>query len=143
MKIAVAFELSGRGLREPVVAHLVALSHEVVDLGGSDGGSAEAPVRIADALLTGRCERGILVSSSALGASFSTNKLDGVHAGVCTDTYDARRGGENGMNLMCLAADLTAGEAAAIVSAFVCAKVRNVRPVLDRPVAPARAAVAA
>ena len=137
MKIALAFELPGSGLHEPVVADLVALSHEVVDLGRPGGGCADAAFRIADALLTGRCERGILVSSSALSASFFVNKLDGIHAGVCTDTYDARRGGENGMKLICLGTGLTAGEAVAIVRAFVSARTRSARPALAPPAVPA------
>jgi ribose 5-phosphate isomerase B len=140
MKIGAAFDHPGTGLREPVVAGLVAQGHEVLDLGGSGGGAADAAVEISDAILAGRCERGILVSTSPLAASFFANKLAGIHAGVCTDTYDARRGGENGVNLMCLGSHLTASEAVAIVAAFIGARTNAARPAAEPP---ARAFVAA
>jgi ribose 5-phosphate isomerase B len=142
MRIVIVFDQQARALRRPVAAELVAQSHELVDLGIASGTYAEAAVRVAEVILAGGADRAILATSSALGASFLANKIDGIHAGVCTDTYDARRGGENGMNLMCLGTDLTANEAAAIVRAFVEARV-DVRATLARAVSQPRAVVAA
>jgi ribose 5-phosphate isomerase B len=138
MRIAVGFDPSARGARGAVVDPLVAQSHEVVDLGPGHGRPEDIALELARLVLTGEAGRAILVSSSALAASFFANKIDGVHAGVCTDTYDARRGGENGMNLMCLGTNLTPAETAEIAAAFAGAKVR-----LQHPITPSRAVVVA
>ena len=142
MKIAVASDGRGDSLRRALLAGLAAQGHELVDRGVYPAGGVEACLDASNAIRTGLVERVILVSSSAFAASLIANRVDGIHAGVCTDTYDARRGGENGMNLMCLGTDLTAKEAAAIVRAFVGARV-DVRATLARAVSQPRAVVAA
>ena len=128
MKIAIGFDRPAAGLRPSIVGELVAQGHDVVEFDGSAAGSAEAyrqsVLAIAELIRSGRAERAILVSSSALRASFVANKIDDIHAGVCVDTYNTQRGGENGMNLACLGIALTSFEAVEIVRAFVDARVR-------------------
>jgi ribose 5-phosphate isomerase B len=128
MKIAVGFDRRGGRLRGSLIGELLSQGHEVLDLGVSPADAAvdyaRKALEIADAVLSGRVERAVLVSSSAVGASFVANKVDGIHAGVCADTYTAERGVELGMNVVCLGVELTAAEAAAIVRAFLGATVR-------------------
>ena len=128
MRIAAAFDEGARGVRDAVVDPLVAQSHEVVDLGTVLGRPEDIALDLARLVLAGEVERAILVSSSALAASFFANKIDGIHAGVCADAYDARRGGENGVNLACLGLDLTPAEATGIVRAFVEARTHRLSP---------------
>jgi len=128
MRIAVGFDRRAARLGETVIGELTVRGHDVVDPGVSasrNGGARDqSTVEIADLIRTGRVERGILVSPTALQISFLANKIDGIHAGVCADTYDARRSGENGVNLMCLGAGLSLTESCEIVRAFVEAKPR-------------------
>jgi RpiB/LacA/LacB family sugar-phosphate isomerase len=87
------FELKGR--LAPVVA---SLGHEVLDL-GTDG---PAPVDYPDfaeavggALRQGRAERGLLICGSGVGAAVAANKVPGIRAGLCHDTYSAHQGVEH------------------------------------------------
>ncbi len=127
MKIAVGFDRRGARLRAAVIGELLAQGHEVLDLGmaGShaDGDYAVKAREAARVVLEGRVDRGGVVSRSAVGASFVANKVEGIRAGACSDTYTAKRGAELGMNLLCLGTQLlTRLEVTEIVRAFVGAK---------------------
>jgi len=83
------------------------LGHEVLDLGVH---SSEEPsdypdiaLAVGRALQEGRAQRGILVCGSGVGASVAANKLRGIRAAVCHDTFSARQGVEDDdMNILCL-----------------------------------------
>jgi len=130
MKIAVGFDRRGARLRAAVISELVAQGHEVLDLGGDASTSAADYAAkthdVARAVISGTVERAVIVARSGVGASFVANKIDGVRAGACSDTYTARRGAEYGMNVLCLGAGLlTRTEAAEIVRSFVSVKPQN------------------
>ncbi|MEE8369632.1 MAG: ribose 5-phosphate isomerase B [Dehalococcoidia bacterium] len=106
MRIVVGADHRGYALKEKIAAQLRSSGYEVLDV-GTDG---EAPVDYPDyaeavgkAILRGEGERGILICGSGVGASIAANKLPGVRAGLCHDTYSAHQGVEHDdMNMLCL-----------------------------------------
>ncbi len=128
MNVAVAFDHRGTKLRERVLAALAALGHEVVDLGTD---SAETRIdypdkaaELGEAIRDGRAERGILVCGSGVGASVAANKLPGIRAGLCHDTYSAHQGVEHDdMNVLCLGSGVIGADLAGeLVRAFLAAR---------------------
>ena len=124
MKIAVACDHAGYPLKANVLEVIRASGHDVLDL-GTDG---IAPVDYPDfaeklgaAILAGQAERGILLCGSGVGASIAANKIHGIYAGLCHDTYSAHQGVEHDdMNVLCIGARIIGPEPAReIVSAFL------------------------
>jgi RpiB/LacA/LacB family sugar-phosphate isomerase len=128
VKIAVAADHAGSLLLNPVLAELKRLGHEALDLGTHDAASADDyPDRAADvaaAVKDGRAERGVLVCGSGVGASVAANKVRGIRAALCHDTYSAHQGVEHdNMNVLCLGARVIGVELALeLVRAFASAK---------------------
>ena len=127
MWIAVAGDHAGFRLKERVAAHLRAVGHEVIDLGAHDEAPSDYPdfaEAVGRALAAGEAERAVLVCGSGVGAVAAVNKLPGVLAGLCHDTYSAHQGVEHDqMNVLALGARVV-GEALAldVVDAFVGAR---------------------
>jgi ribose 5-phosphate isomerase B len=127
VRIAVAADHAGYPLKEFVAERLRAAGHQVLDLGAHDTTPSDYP-DFADALgravRDGRAERGVLVCGSGVGAAIAANKLRGIRASLCEDTYSAHQGVEHDdMNVLCLGARVT-GTALAeeIVHAFTSAR---------------------
>jgi RpiB/LacA/LacB family sugar-phosphate isomerase len=127
MRLAAAGDHAGWRLKDAVVARLRAGGHEVLDLGGHDDTPSDYPdfaAAVAEAVLAGRAERGILVCGSGVGAAVAANKVAGILAGLCHDTYSAHQGVEHDqMNVLALGSRVI-GEALAleIAEAFVAAR---------------------
>ena len=118
MRVAVAFDHRGVKLRERVLEELVALGHDIVDLGtDTDAVRIDYPDKareIGEALLSGDAERGILVCGSGVGASVAACKLAGIRAAICHDVYSAHQGVEHdNMNVLCLGSEVVGAELAA------------------------------
>src|SRR6478736_638454 len=118
MRVAVAFDHRGVKLRERVLEELVALGHDIVDLGtDTDAVRIDYPDKareVGEALLSGDAERGVLVCGSGVGASVAASKLDGIRAAVCHDAYSAHQGVEHDdMNVLCLGSEVVGAELAA------------------------------
>jgi ribose 5-phosphate isomerase B len=125
MKVAVAADHAGSLLLMPVLEEVRRLGCETLDLGTHDAVTPDDyPDRAADltaALTSGRAERGVLVCGSGVGASVAANKVRGIRAALCHDTYSAHQGVEHDqMNVLCLGARVI-GEALAVelVRAFL------------------------
>jgi ribose 5-phosphate isomerase B len=125
MKVAVAADHAGSLLLTPVLDEVRRLGHETLDLGTHDAVSPDDyPDRAADvaaALTECRAERGVLICGSGVGASVAANKVRGIRAALCHDTYSAHQGVEHdNMNVLCLGARVI-GEALALelVRAFL------------------------
>ena len=128
MKIAVAGDHAGVPLNERVIEELRRLGHEVTDLGTHDATQPDDYPDFAEALakevVEGRCERGVLICGSGVGASVAACKVDGIRAAICHDVYSAHQGVEHDdMNVLCLGARVI-GQALALecLRAFVGAK---------------------
>jgi ribose 5-phosphate isomerase B len=127
MKVAVAADHAGSPLLAPVVAELRRLGHETLDLGTHDAVTPDdypdRAAELASTLKEGRAERGVLICGSGVGASVAANKVRGIRAALCHDTYSAHQGVEHDqMNVLCLGARVV-GEALALelVRAFLAA----------------------
>jgi ribose 5-phosphate isomerase B len=128
MRVAVAFDHRGVKLRDAVIDEIVALGHEVVDLGTDDGSVRidypDKARELGNAVRSGDAERGVLVCGSGVGASVAACKLPGIRAAICHDTYSAHQGVEHDdMNVLCLGSEVVgAALAAELVRAFVAAR---------------------
>ena len=128
MRVAVSFDHRGVKLRETVLETLTRLGHEPVDLGvDAPEPRVDYPDKareIGEAVLAGEAERGVLVCGSGVGASVAANKLAGIRAALCHDTYSAHQGVEHDdMNVLCLGSEVIGAELAAeLVRAFVAAE---------------------
>jgi len=131
MKIAVAADHGGFPLKAELIAVLREAGHEPIDLGaheylpGDDYPDyAEA---VGRAIQSGEAERGIVLCGSGVGACIAANKMRGVRAGVCHDTYSAHQGVEHDdMNVLCLGARIVGTELAReLVLAFVNARFKT------------------
>ena len=107
MRIAVGADHAGVPLNETVIAELKRLGHGIVDCGTHDASKpddypdyAEA---VSRAVLDGRADRAVLICGSGVGASVAANKLPGIRAGLCHDSYSAHQGVEHdNMNVLCM-----------------------------------------
>jgi RpiB/LacA/LacB family sugar-phosphate isomerase len=107
MRIAIAADHAGFDLKEVIHKELQAAGHEVIDLGAH---SADKPddypdfaAALGEVIQTGQAERGILICGSGVGASVAANKLAGIRAGLCHDTYSAHQGVEHDdMNVLAM-----------------------------------------
>ena len=109
MKIALAADHAGYPLKQHLVDYLRKQGHDVVDLGVNTpdvpSDYPDAAETLSRAVLEGRAERGLLLCGSGVGACIAANKLPGIYACVCHDTYSAHQGVEHDrMNIMCIGA---------------------------------------
>ena len=124
MKVAVGFDHAGFPLRETVLAAVRAAGHEVVDMGTDSAKPVDFPVfseRVGKAVQTGQAERGVLVCGSGVGACIAANKMKGVYASICHDTYSAAQGVmHDEMNVLCLGGRVIGPELATVlIKAFL------------------------
>ena len=118
MRVAVAFDHRGVKLRERLLEELAALGHEAVDLGTDKSEPRidypDKAREVGEAIRGGEAERALLVCGSGVGASVAANKLAGIRAAVCHDTYSAHQGVEHDdMNVLCLGSEVVGAELAA------------------------------
>ncbi len=108
MRNAVGADHAGFPLKGAAVAELQRLGHEVLDLGTNSEEPVDYPdfaQAVAEAVMRDEADRGLLVCGSGVGASVAANKIPGVRAAVCHDTFSARQGVEDDdMNVLCLGA---------------------------------------
>ena len=108
MRIAIASDHAGFKLKQDLLKYLGELGHWVVYLGTNSEDPVDYPdyaVAVGNAVLGGTAERGVLICGSGVGASVAANKLKGIRAGVCHDTYSAHQGVEHDdMNVLVLGA---------------------------------------
>jgi ribose 5-phosphate isomerase B len=127
MKIAVGVDHGGFPLKQTIIDELGRLGHEVLDLGTDSAASVDYPdyaAAVGRAVVAGQAERGIIVCGSGVGACVAANKINGVRACLCHDTYSAHQGVEHDdMNVLCLGARII-GPALAeeLVGAFLSAE---------------------
>ena len=124
MKIAVGSDHGGFALKQVVVDELQKLGHTVVDCGAHDYDAKDdyPDFALAVGLAVQRegAARGIMLCGSGVGACVAANKVRGVRASVCHDTYSAAQGVEHdAMNVLCLGSRIIGDELArSLVRAF-------------------------
>ncbi len=128
MRVGIATDHGGFGLKEDLRGRLAAAGHEVVEFGafklnsGDDYPDFVTP--LARAVAAGKVERGVAVCGSGVGATVCANKIPGVRACLITDHFSARQGVEDDhMNIICLGGRITGPMLAwDLVEAFLAAK---------------------
>ena|SRR6267378_7387953 len=128
MRIAIGADHAGYDLKQVIADFLTELGHEVVDLGTDNATTAvdypDYAEAVGLALLEQLADRGLLICGSGVGASVAVNKLPGIRAGLCHDTYSAHQGVEHDdMNVLVLGARIIGVELAReLVRAFLAAQ---------------------
>lgn len=125
MKLVISADHAGFPLKEDVRAYLTKQGHEIIDLGAYSGNSPDDypdfAEKVGEAITQGVAKRGILICGSGVGVCVAANKIPGIRAGMCHDTYSAHQGVEHDdMNVIVLGARIIgAALAYEVVDAFV------------------------
>ena len=127
MKIAIGADHGGFPIKDMLVSILESGGHEVLDVGAYDLNPADDypdfAQAVAELVSAKEAEKGIVLCGSGVGAAVASNKVRGVRASVCHDTYSAHQGVEHDdMNVLCLGARIIGEETAReLVLSFVTA----------------------
>ncbi len=124
MKVAVACDHGGFPLKKIVLEVIRKGGHEVIDLGTDSTDPVDYPdyaEKVGLALQQGEVDRGILICGSGVGAAVAANKMRGIRAGVCHDTYSAHQSVEHDdINILALGARIIGPELVVeLVKAFL------------------------
>jgi RpiB/LacA/LacB family sugar-phosphate isomerase len=124
MNVAVACDHGGFHLKETIIEAIRATKNNPIDLGTFSNESVDYPdfaKKVGDAIRDGSAERGFLICGSGVGACIAANKIKGIYAANCHDTYSARQGVEHdNMNVLCMGGRIIGAELAKeIVNAFL------------------------
>ena len=116
MKIAIGADHAGFQMKGSLVEFLKTEGHMVLDLGTYSSDPVDYPdfaKAVGEAVLQAKAERGILVCGSGVGACVAANKLPGIRAALCHDSYSARQGvAHDDVNVLCLGARVIGPELA-------------------------------
>jgi ribose 5-phosphate isomerase B len=128
VKLVISADHAGFPLKEDVRAHLAKAGHEVVDLGAYTGDQPDDypdfAEKVGDAIRAGVAKKAILICGSGVGVCVAANKMPGIRAGMCHDTYSAHQGVEHDdMNVIVLGARIIGSSLAyELVDTFLAAK---------------------
>jgi ribose 5-phosphate isomerase B len=127
VKVAVACDHAGFPLKDTVMDAVRKAGHEVIDLGTNSTASVDYPdfaEKLGRAIQRGEADRGIVVCGSGVGAAVAANKMLGVRAGLCHDTYSAHQCVEHDdVNVLALGGRVIGPEVAVeVVRAFLAAQ---------------------
>jgi ribose 5-phosphate isomerase B len=128
VKLVIAADHAGFSLKEEVRAFLAKGGHDIADLGAYTGDLPDDypdfAEKVGDAIRRGDAPRGILICGSGVGVCVAANKIPGIRAGMCHDTYSAHQGVEHDdMNVVVLGARIIGSELAfEVVNAFIGAR---------------------
>ena len=136
MLVVVGSDHAGYDLKQLIIQSLKQQGQQVLDVGTDSTAPVDYPdyaEKVGRAIIAGQAERGVLICGSGVGASVAANKIRGIRAGLCHDTYSAHQGVEHdNMNILVLGSRVIGPEAAKeCVHAFLGAQftheVRHVR----------------
>jgi len=127
MKIVLGSDHAGFDLKQDLAHFVRDLGHEILDVGTHSKDPVDYPdfsEAVSLAVIEGRADRGILICGSGVGASVAANKIPGIRAGLCHDTYSAHQGVEHdNMNILVMGGRVIGEELAReLVCAFLAAR---------------------
>ena len=130
MKIVIGSDHAGFQLKAAMGDLLRSLNQEVLDVGAFNENPSDYPdfaEAVGRAILDRKAERGVLICGSGVGASVAANKLTGIRAAVCHDSYSAHQGVEHDdMNILVLGSRIIGVKLAEdLVKAYLAAKFTN------------------
>ncbi|MFG6394575.1 MAG: ribose 5-phosphate isomerase B [Lachnospiraceae bacterium] len=122
--IALGSDQGGYGLKQEVIKHLQEKGIEYKDYGSYDEKSCDYPVyakKVANAVVSGECDKGILICGTGIGISIAANKVKGIRAALCHDVFSAQATREhNDANILAMGARVIGpGHALKIVDTFL------------------------
>ncbi|MHB8807892.1 MAG: ribose 5-phosphate isomerase B [Anaerolineaceae bacterium] len=128
MKVAIGSDHAGFALKTDVLEVIRKAGYEVLDVGTYTDDPVDYPdfaYKVGKVIQEGRAERGITICGSGIGACIASNKMQGIYAGICHDTYSAHQGVEHdGMNVLCMGSRIIGSELAhEIVLSFLAASI--------------------
>ncbi len=119
MKFAIACDPAGQPLKEPIKETLKELGIEYEDFGINEGDPRDYPifaVRAANAVVSGACDRGIILCGTGVGISIAANKVKGIRCCCCSDAYSAKMSrAHNDANMLALGGRVIAPELAKLI----------------------------
>src|SRR5258708_2835311 len=126
MRIAFGSDHAGFDLKNQLMPSAAQLGHEIVDVGAFDASPSDYPdfaEAVGRAVLDGHADRGVLICGSGVGASVAANRIPGIRAGLCHDTYSAHQGVEHDdTNVLVLGSRIVGSELAKdLMRAFLAA----------------------
>ncbi|MEA4909085.1 MAG: RpiB/LacA/LacB family sugar-phosphate isomerase [Chloroflexi bacterium] len=127
MRVAVASDHAGFGIKQAVMDAIREAGHEPLDCGTQDGTTRvdfpDFAEKAGQAVQNGEAERAVMICGSGVGVCITANKMKGIYASVCHDTYSAHQGVEHdNMNTLCLGGRIIGVELVKeIVPAFLAA----------------------
>ena len=124
MKIAIGFDHAGFPLKQTILNAVRNAGHEPIDMGTDSAESVDFPdftEKVGRSIQNSEAERGIIVCGSGVGACIAANKMKGVYASICHDTYSAAQGvSHDDMNVLCLGGRVVGVELAIVlIQAFL------------------------
>ncbi|MCX7905236.1 MAG: ribose 5-phosphate isomerase B [Elusimicrobiales bacterium] len=128
MKIAIGSDHAGYNLKKTIIEFLKLKGHSVIDVGTNNpdikSDYPDFAKKVSNEIISKNAERGIIICGSGVGACIAANKIKGIRASVCHDTYSAHQGVEHdNMNVLCMGAKVIGSQLACeIVDAFINAK---------------------
>jgi ribose 5-phosphate isomerase B len=127
LRVALGGDHAGFPLKKAVAERYESLLTSLIDCGTHSEASCDYPefaVSVSKAIIDGDADRGILVCGSGVGVSVAANKIPGIRAAICHDTYSAHQGVEHDdMNVLCIGGRIIGSELAfEIINAFLAAK---------------------
>jgi ribose 5-phosphate isomerase B len=128
MRVALGADHGGFLLKSQLLPWLQEHGYETLDMGADTldpvDDYPDFAAAVARAVISGQVQRGILICGSGVGACMAANKVPGIRASLCHDTYSAHQGVEHDyMNVLCLGAGVVGAELAReLVSAFLKAR---------------------
>jgi len=130
MKVVIGSDHAGFRLKNAMGDLIRLLSHSVLDVGAFNENPSDYPdfaEAVGRAVLDGRAERAVLICGSGIGANVAANKLIGIRAGICHDTYSGHQGVEHdNMNVLVMGSRVVGEKLAEdVVRAFLAAKFTN------------------
>jgi len=130
MKIVIGSDHAGFQLKNAMGDLIRSLGHAVLDVGAFNENPSDYPdyaEAVGHAILDGKAERGVLICGSGIGASVAANKIVGIRAGICHDSYSGHQGVEHdNMNVLVMGSRVIGEKLAEdVVRAFLPAKFTN------------------
>jgi RpiB/LacA/LacB family sugar-phosphate isomerase len=127
MRVVLGSDHAGFEMKQKMLAYVQELGHQVLDVGAHSSAPSDYPdyaEALGRAIIDGKADRGILVCGSGVGSSVAANKMPGIRAGTCHDSYSAHQGVEHDdMNVLVMGSRIIAFELAReLVERFLNAK---------------------